>query len=65
MVARARGLTLMELLVVPIQVAGGETWPLPHVSASAQAVFRAVGIPDPKACFKADIAALKAPTGQA
>ena len=52
---------VQELLAVPIELSEGRSWPLPHVSATAQAVFRAVGVPDPKACFRADSAALENP----
>jgi len=53
---------VQELLAVPVQVAGGETWPLPHVSTRAAAIFRELGVADPKAQFRADLAALAAPT---
>jgi hypothetical protein len=51
-------LAVQELQAVPITLGQRTVWPLPHVSATARAIFGAVGIADPKARFKADLAAL-------
>jgi Transposase DDE domain len=45
-----------ELLAVPVRLGEREIWPTPHLSAKAAAIFRAVGLTDPKARFEADIA---------
>jgi transposase len=58
---------VQDLQAVPIHVAGGETWPdaiwpLPHISPTAAAIFRAVGVADPKAQFRTDVASLATAT---
>lgn len=47
-----------ELLAVPMHLADRRLWPTPHLRPTTAAIFRAVGIQDPKACFNADIEAL-------
>jgi len=37
---------------VPVELAGRHLWPLPHVPETAREVFGAVGISDPRACFR-------------
>jgi len=52
-----------QLLAVPVDLAdrwvpAKRVWPAPYLSSTAAAIFRALGIKDVKAQFKADIAAL-------
>jgi len=59
-----RALTaVQELRAVPIRLGDTQLWPTPYVSPTAAAIFRAVGLSDPGARFKADLQALEAARG--
>jgi transposase len=47
-----------ELLAIPLRLGDRELWPRPHVSATAEAAFRAVGLPDVRRRFREDLEAL-------
>jgi hypothetical protein len=50
--------SVQELRAVEVTLPHGTVWPLPHVSTLSAAIFRALGLPDPKARFHADLQAL-------
>ena len=51
-----------EILAVLIHLSDREIWPRPHITPIAAAILRAVGVADPKARFRDDLAALGLPT---
>ena len=46
-----------ELQAVPVTLGDRQLWPTPHLTSRAGAVFRALGLTDPKARFAADLEA--------
>jgi len=54
---------VQQLRAVPIRLGGTQLWPTPYVSATAAAIFRALGIRDLATRFKADLQALEAARG--
>ena len=46
---------VQQLQAVPICFGERQVWPMPHIPMKPAAIFRALGVADLKACFKADI----------